>query len=464
MRTYLKLITLGTVLTSTHFVTAAPATAPAAVAAPATNPALADTQGRAEKLFRDGTNALYQGKYDEAAGLLGQAVAMDRSKSSYRMHLARAYGYAGKSREAEALLEEILKQTPDHVEAGQILGEMYAHRQDWKKVTATLEPLLKYRHDYTTYHLLADARFNLNEMEPARGYYEEALKLNPRSAGDHYQLGNIYLSGNSFALAAGAYQRALAEGMVSPVLHYKLGSAYFNLRNYFGQTQEVMVKSGKPETISQEWFLIEAVPGAPNRWRAAPAASAVYQVAKAVADGIGDRPDIRFLTANIYLNAGRFQRAHEMFAQIEPTVPKDDKALFFYYYAQSAFGLGRYDEYLARLQEAIKLDAAAYQATLVDAYLKVAEQYNQAGDLAKHIEYLGKAVGQSPQTASLHLLLGSAFEEAQRYGDAVTQWKMVLDLEPEHPRRIELVNLIGKYTRQPATGPTTVPATVPAAK
>lgn len=448
--TLLMILTAALAAPSLISVAAPPTTAPV------TKPV--DAVSKAEQLFRDGTDALYQGHHDRAIDLLGQAVALDKTKSSYRMHLARALRYAGKTKEAEAILEEILKQTPDHVEAGQILGEIYAGQQNWKKVSATIEPLLRYRHDYTTYHLLADAQFNLGDLDSARKNYEEALKLNPRSASDHYQLGNIYLSGNFFALAAGSYQRALAEGMGSPVLHYKLGSAYFNLRNFFGQTQEVMVRSGKPETISEEWFLIEPVPGKPDYWRAAPSASAVYQVAKAVADGIGDRPDIRFLMANIYLNAGRFQRAHDMFGQIEQTVPKEDKALFYYYYAQSAFGMGSYDEYMIRLQEAIKLDATAYQATLVDAYLKVAEQYNQAGNLDKHIEYLMKAVGQTPQTASLHLLLGSAYEEAQKYDLAVTQWKMVLDLEPEHPKRIELVNLVGKYSRQPATKPTTKPA------
>src|SRR5690348_4950446 len=113
-------------------------TKPAFTTPPATAPATqpADNLSKAEKLFREGTDALYQGKYDQAVDLLKEAAALDKTKSSYRMHLARAYRYAGKSKEAEALLEEILKQTPDHVEAGQILGEIYARQENWKKVAA----------------------------------------------------------------------------------------------------------------------------------------------------------------------------------------------------------------------------------------------------------------------------------------------------------------------------------------
>ena len=63
------------------------------------------------------------------------------------------------------------------------------------------------------------------------------------------------------------------------------------------------------------------------------------------------------------------------------------------------------------MEEAIKLDPKAYKSTRVDAYLAVADQYNQAGDLDKYIEFLAKAVAESPQTASLHLKLGYAYEE-----------------------------------------------------
>ena len=399
----------------------------------------------AEDLFKQGRDALYKGEHDQAVDLLAKAVEADKTKTSYRLHLARAYRYANKADEAAKHLEEILKASPDHVEAGQALGEIYSAAKRWKDVVRVLEPLLKYRHDYPTYHMLAEAQYNLDEHEKARKSYEEALKLNPQSAADHYQLGNIYLSGKFFALAADSYQAALRLGLDSPVLRYKLGSAYFNLRNYFGQIAVRTVKSGQFGTISDSWYLIEPVPGRKDVFRCAPEASAIYQVAKALADGIEDRPDIRVLQATIYLNAHRYARAYEMCTKIGPAVLKEDKALFLYYYAQAAFGTGQYERYLELLKEAIQLDPAAYKATLVDAYVKVADQQNQAGQLDKYIQFLASAVAESPQTTSLHLKLGDAYEEAQKPDQAVAQWQMVLDLEPEHPQRMKLLNLIQKY-------------------
>ena len=399
----------------------------------------------AEQWFNKGREALFQSKYPEAIELLGKAVAADKTKTSYRLHLARAYRYAGRDDEAIAELEAILKTTPDHVEAGQALGELYSAAKRWKDVIRVLEPLLKYRHDYPTYHMLAEAQNNLGDREKARKSYEEGLKLNPQSASDHYQLGNIYLAGNFFALAAESYQSALRLGLDSPVLRYKLGSAYFNLRNYFGAISVQTIKSGTPGTISGSWYLIEGVTGQKDVFRCAAENSAIYQIAKALADGIEDRPDIHVLRATIYLNAHRYGQAYEMFTKIGPTV-KDDKALFYYYYAQAAFGTGRYDRYLELLDEAIHLDPVAYQATRVDAYLAVADQYNQSGDLDQYIVYLTKAVRASPQTASLHLKLGYAYEEVRKFDEAIAQWRLVLDLEPDHPQRIKLLNLVEKYS------------------
>ena len=400
----------------------------------------------ASQLFEEGRKALFQGNYEDAVKLLQQAVDSDEGETntSYQLNLARAFRYAGKTAEAEKLLADVLKQSPDHVEAGQLLAEIYYKAQRWQAIEQVLTPLLKFRHDYPTYHLLAEATLNMEKYEVARKHYIEAIKLNPKSAPDHYQLANIHLAENRWALAAQAYEDAMRLGLDSAVLRYKLASAYFNLRNYFGRVSVVHVASGTEGFISGDWYLIERVPASTDGFRAAPRKSAIYQIAAAIDGGMEEGADVQMLLANTYLNARRFEQAYELYQKLGETVPEQDRALHNYYFAQSALGVGKYDEYLAHLQQAAKLDPDGYESALVDAYLNVADRYNQTGDLTKYIEYLSKALQQNPQAASLHLKLADAYEEAEQYDQAVQQWRMVLDLEPDHPRRTELLNLIMK--------------------
>ena len=404
------------------------------------------TESKAEQLFEDGRDALFRGRYEDAVKLLREAVEADSNgeKTIYRLHLARAFRYSNQPDESEKLLTAILEKSPDHVEAGQLLAEILYTAERWEDLQAVLEPLLQFRHDYPTYHMLAEATFSQDKYEEARKYYKEAIKLNPKSAPDQYQLANIYLAENRFALAASAYEQAIRLGLKSPVLHYKLASAYFNLRNYFGQVSVVSVPSGKTDEISGNWYLIESVSGKKDYFRAAPKKSAIFQVAMAINEGMEATPDVQMLLANIYLNGRRYKKAYEMYQQLGEQVADEDKALYGYYFAQSALGVGKYDEYLQHLKEAVKLDPEAYESALVDAYLAVADKHNQSGKLDKYIEYLSLAVQQNPQTSSLHMKLASALEEARKYDKAIEQWRMVLDLEPDHPQRTELLNLIKK--------------------
>src|SRR5438876_1313505 len=88
-------------------------------APPATNPVVApatqQVASKAEQFFKEGTDAMFQGDYAKAIDLLEKASDADKSKTSYRVHLARAFRYAGKDKEAERILDGILKTTPDHV-------------------------------------------------------------------------------------------------------------------------------------------------------------------------------------------------------------------------------------------------------------------------------------------------------------------------------------------------------------
>ena len=401
------------------------------------------------EVFERGKQELFRGNYKEAIKLFEQAIEADKSKSNtaYRMQLARAYRYSSQDEKAVEVLQAIMRIAPDHVEAGQYLAEILAAGEKWKEIVDVLEPLLAYKRDYQTHHLLAEASYHLDKYKAARKYFEEAVRLNPSSGPDHYQLGNIHLSQNRFALAARSYENALRLGIESPILHYKLASAFFNLRNYFGRVSEVQIASGKVGTISGNYYLVEAVPGHSDRFRVAGSRSAIFHAARALAGTKEGAADIRMLVANIYLSARRYERAYAMYKKLGDSVPKDDRALYNYYFAQSAFGVEKYEEYIAHLKEAVALDKESYESALVDAYLSVADKNNQAGKLDKYIEYLSLAVQERPRNADLHLKLAHAHAEAKQYDQAVLQWRMVLDLEADHPQRTEILNLIARHRR-----------------
>ena len=290
---------------------------------------------------------------------------------------------------------------------------------------------MKFKHDYPLYHLLAEAHYQKEQLDKAREYYEEAIKLNPKSGDDHYQLGNIYLAQKRFAKAAEAYESAGTLGVSSAVYHFKLASVYFNLHSYLGTVTTAEVIGGQAGQIKNELFLIDPRAGQERHVLRGRPASAMFQVTKAQQMGI-DIFEIRFLEANIWLSARRFANADRIYAQIQEKVRKDDAGLYWFSWAQTALGVNDYDEYLKRLEKAIEAEPEVYKSTLADALVTVANRYQQRGENARYLEFLNKAVASNPLSARLHLTLGDAYWLASQREKSIEQYKLVLELEPDH--------------------------------
>lgn len=399
------------------------------------------TAKKAEEQFEAGRNAFFQGDYSGAVEKLKTSVNTNPEKIGYKLLLAKAYRYSEKTDQAVLQLEEILKTNPEHVEAGIELSELLSPQKQPDRVIEVLQPLLKFRHDYPVYHLLAEASFQKEKFNDARKYYEEAIKLNNKNGDDHYQLGRIYLNQKRFAKAAAAYEQAGALGHDSGVYHFQLASIYFNLHNYLGNVLTAEVRGGEVGEIKENYFLIDRLPGTKDSFFVAGPRSAIFQAVKARQAGIKDF-QLRFLEANSWYSARRYAKADPIYKELEPDVKPADTGLFWYYWATTALGLEEYDNYLARLEKAIVAEPATYKSTLADAYVTVANRHQQQGDGTKHLDFLRKAVSTSPLSPRLHLLLGDAYWLDNKREKALEQYKLVLELEQDHPQRVRLLNRI----------------------
>jgi tetratricopeptide (TPR) repeat protein len=408
--------------------------------------ARASAQGevnQAEKAYNDGQEAFYTGLYEEAIKCFQKAVSLAPEEAGYGVALGKAYFAGGKVDEAQGEFEGILKEHATNVEAGKELAGIYAQRQEWQKVFDLQSGLLPYKHDYDMFKFLADAAQHLGKTSEAKRYYIEALKFNGESSFDHYQLGDIYLTESKFLLAAEEYSRALELGLEDALIHYKLGTAYYNLRNYLGQVEVRDIPDGIVEEISDDYFLIEALPDAPHTFNCAPVNSAVYQVKKALQMGIAV-PEARLLFANVYFNTHRLTRAIELLLGMEKDIKEEDKPLFYDHLGQAYFLTGRYDEFLAAVKKSTAKDAEAQKQALEEAYHSIAQRYEQVGDAVSQINYLLKCVKGAPTNAQYHLELGDAYFRQNDYAKAATHWGMTLDLQPDHPERMRITNLMNQ--------------------
>ena len=401
----------------------------------------------AEQAFTEGQEAFYKGLYDEAITLLAEAASLAPEDASYAVALGKAYYAAGRVDEAESQFEEILDDHPTNVEAGKELAAIYAQREEWQEVLDVLTDLLPYKHDYVMFKLLADAAYELAETSQAKEYYREALRFNDEAPLDHYRLGDIYLTESKFRLAANEYSRALELDYDDALIHYKLGTAYFNLGNYLGQVGVREIPDGTVEQISEELFLIEAAPWGADTFHCAPVHSAIYQVKKAMDMGI-ESPEASLLFANIYFHTNRFERAIGLFLQIEAEIADEDKELFYTYLGQAYFRTGRYEEHLDAIKEATAADPEAQRQALEGAYYSIAERSKQLGDTESQIAYLLKCIESAPTNAQYHLDLGDAYYRLEDYENAATQWRMTLDLQPDHPEQMRLINLLNELERE----------------
>lgn len=401
----------------------------------------AEDQEQAEELFQRGRKLFFQGEYEQAVETLTQCVELNPKKTSYQLLLARGHRYAKQNEKALEVLERIVAANPEHVDAGIDLAELLSPGKEPRRVIEILEPLLKFNHDYPIYHLLAEAHYQEEDFDTARKYFEQATTLNPRNADDHYQLGNIYLAQKHFARSAEAYEEAGRLGMSSGVYHFKLASVYFNLHNYLGQVTTAEVIGGNPGDIKQNMYLVDAIPGKPDQFHVSGPRSAIFQTAQAKQLGI-EIFDIDFLEANIWLSARRYENAERIYAQLQEKVTPDDTGLFWYYRAQTALGMKQYDQYLERLNKAIAAEPDVYESTLADAYVTVANGYHQRGENDRYLDFLDKAVQTNPLSARLHLMLGDAYWVSSAGEDAIKQYRLVLELEPDHADRVRLLNRI----------------------
>jgi tetratricopeptide (TPR) repeat protein len=325
--------------------------------------------------------------------------------------LSELYFRTGRARDAEATARELLKTSPDDIEAHKLLGRIYL-RQLGEQQNA-----------------VSSASPSGNALDQAIAEFEKIVSLQPKSVEDHMVLGSLYTVKHQQAKAEEQYKIAQAIEPESEEVILNLARVY--------------VESGDIDRAAK---LIEAVPESDRTARMEVTLGATYDQLKRPKDAIaaykraadlepGDVPTMNAL-GQALLNDNQFDAALKQYKDIAAADPEDAGALVKISEIQRR--QAKYEDALTTIRKARKkdpenLEAGYNEGLLLDVlghYDEAATTYEKMVEQTSHAN--GAYTNEEKNNRGIFLArLGSVYHEQNKIDQAIATYQKMIDMGGE---------------------------------
>src|SRR4051812_9015189 len=322
--------------------------------------------------------------------------------------LAELYFRTGRARDAEATARELLKTSPDDVDAHKLLGRIYL-RQLGEQQNA-----------------VSSNSTSGNALDLAIAEFEKIVALQPKSVEDHMVLGSLYTVKHQQAKAEEQYKIAQAIEPESEEVVLNLARVY--------------VESGDIDRAAK---LIEAVPESDRTARMESTLGAAYDQLKRPKDAIaaykraadlepGDVPTMNAL-GQALVNDNQFDAALKQYKDIASADPEDVSALV--HISEIQRRQGKYEDALATIRKARKkdpenLEAGYNEGLLLDVlghYDEAAATYEKMVEQTSHAN--GAYTSEEKNNRGIFLeRLGAIYHEQNKVDQAIATYQKMIDM------------------------------------
>jgi tetratricopeptide (TPR) repeat protein len=422
------------------------APAKAAPAAPVQTPVATPIQiapAKAAEPVPDRSQAYFHaalaGSYEEEAILKGHPELIDKAVEEYKyalnadptsaqLHLALAelYFNAGRVREAESTARELLKSSPDNVDAHQILGRIYLRElSEGQNAPSSTSP-------------------SGNPLDQAIAEFQEIVALKPRSVQDRVVLGQLYTVKHDTKSAMAQFEAALAVEPDSEEVRLNLARLYAE-----NDDLEKAVKVIEAVPVTDRTSKMEDVLGAScKQLKRYKEAIAAYQ--RALDMEPGDLR-IRDALAQSQLDNNQLDEALKQYRELIDAAPEDVDALI--HISEIQRRQQKYEDALASIRAARKkapaephdpgynvgllLEIGYNEGLLLDVlgrYDEAAQVYEKMVDLTSHANGAYTAEEKSNRAIFLERL-GMVYHEQGKTAEAIAAYQKLIDLGGEQAVR-----------------------------
>jgi len=218
--------------------------------------------------------------FDAAVADGNRAILIDSTKDSYYLFLTDAYFYGNHTRQAKEILERCIKNVPNSTEGYLKLAELlfyvkkyqesinhinnalridetiakgyflkgmcYKEMGDTSKAVSSFQTACEQDNEYYDAYVETGRLFALKRNPLAIQYFNNALKLNPKSTEVVYMVGKFYQDSKKFKLATEAYEKLLQMDPSHKNALYNLGAIEYvegkdkeKAKTYFSRAIEI---------------------------------------------------------------------------------------------------------------------------------------------------------------------------------------------------------------------------------
>ncbi|MEO5922735.1 MAG: tetratricopeptide repeat protein [Bryobacteraceae bacterium] len=364
-------------------------------------------------------------EFDRAKGQYEAGLtAVPKDKATYQKRLVELYAATNRNDEANKILAQVLKDTPDDSEAVAMRAAMRlttGNRDEVNLAVNDLQGLVsKTPGNHLLHFNLARALLAKGDVEPARLQLEETIKLRADFVQAHEFLARIYLSRNDAT-------KALQESDTILKLDSK------NLGGHLARSSALLLLQEKDKAREELDYVMKMYPqNADARYQVGFLAWQDKDYAKA-AQLFGDLhknspKDIRGLVGVVETLAGQGNIAgaiKEMEAASNAEPDRRDLRI----------ALGNLNVRGEHYEEAIKQYNAvlAKDPRAADVLFKLAETYRRKGDLNQAIDAFRKSSQAAPNDAGPLLQLGLLMDGTGRRDQSKPIYEQVLRIQQDHP-------------------------------
>jgi tetratricopeptide (TPR) repeat protein len=325
--------------------------------------------------------------------------------------LADLFFRTGRVRDAESTSRELLKTSPNDIEAHRLLGRIYLRQLgDGSSTVSSASPAG-------------------NVLDQAIAEYQHIVALQPRSVEDRMVLGQLYTVKHEGKKAEEQFKLAQA---IEP----ESEEVVLNLVRLYAESGD----------LAQAAKVIEAVPVTDRTSKMEFALGAAYDTLKQPKDAIAayqraadmEPGDVHTLEglAQALLSDSQFDEALKLFKEISEADPEDTGALI--HIGEILRRQGKYEDALAtirkaRQKEPASLEAGYNEGLLLDVlgrYDEAAQVYEKMVELTSHAN--GAYTGEEKNNRGIFLeRLGGVYHEQNKIDQAIATYQKMVDMGGE---------------------------------